>query len=86
MIKIPGTAEGFPAVEWVTAKGVCVNVTLLFAVADYEKSAWAYIKGLEARVAKGDDISKITSVASFFLSRIDVLVDQKLEELLEQTR
>ncbi|AFY71795.1 transaldolase [Thalassoporum mexicanum PCC 7367] len=85
MIKIPGTAEGFPAIERVTAEGIPVNVTLLFAVEDYEKSAWAYIKGLESRVAQGKDISKVTSVASFFLSRIDVLVDQKLEDLLAQT-
>jgi transaldolase len=85
MIKIPGTAEGFPAIERVTAEGIPINVTLLFAVEDYEKSAWAYIRGLESRVAQGKDISKVTSVASFFLSRIDVLIDGKLEDLLTQS-
>jgi transaldolase len=83
MIKIPGTPEGLPAVEQMISEGVSVNVTLLFSVASYVESAWAYIRGLEARVAKGEDISKISSVASFFLSRIDTNIDAKLDHLLK---
>jgi transaldolase len=79
MIKIPGTPEGLPAVEKVIAAGINVNVTLLFSVQSYVDTAWAYIRGLEARVAKGDDISNISSVASFFLSRIDSNIDKRLE-------
>lgn len=85
MIKIPGTTAGLPAVEQVIADGINVNVTLLFSVQSYIDTAWAYIRGLEARVARGEDISKIASVASFFLSRIDSkidgLVDDKLKAL-----
>jgi transaldolase len=79
MIKIPGTPEGLPAVEKVIAAGINVNVTLLFSVQSYVDTAWAYIRGLEARVAKGEDISNISSVASFFLSRIDSNIDKRLE-------
>lgn len=78
MIKIPGTPEGLPAVEQAIAEGMSVNVTLLFSVQSYVDTAWAYIKGLEQRVAAGEDISQIASVASFFLSRIDVKIDQRL--------
>ncbi len=80
MIKIPGTPAGLPAVEKVIAAGINVNVTLLFSVQSYVDSAWAYIRGLEARVAKGEDISNISSVASFFLSRIDSNIDARLEK------
>lgn len=80
MIKIPGTSAGLPAVEAVIASGINVNVTLLFSVDSYVETAYAYIRGLEARVAKGEDISKIASVASFFLSRIDSKVDGLLDE------
>ncbi len=85
MIKIPGTPEGLPAVEAVIAAGINVNVTLLFSVQSYINTAWAYIRGLEARVAKGEDISNIASVASFFLSRIDTLVDETLESKIKAT-
>lgn len=85
MIKIPGTPAGLPAVEQVIADGINVNVTLLFSVQSYIDTAWAYIRGLEARAAKGEDISQIASVASFFLSRIDSkidgLIDAKLKAL-----
>ncbi len=84
MIKIPGTNEGLPAVEQMISEGVSVNVTLLFSVESYVATAWAYIRGLEARVAKGEDISKVASVASFFLSRIDTNIDAKLDQLLKQ--
>ena len=83
MIKIPGTTSGLPAVEQVISEGINVNVTLLFSIQSYEEAAWAYIRGLEARVNKGEDISKIASVASFFLSRIDIKVDQMIEERIK---
>jgi transaldolase len=83
MIKIPGTPEGLPAVEQMISEGISINITLLFAVESYVAAAWAYIRGLEARVAKGEDISNISSVASFFLSRIDTNIDAKLNDLLK---
>jgi transaldolase len=79
MIKIPGTESGLPAVEQVISEGINVNVTLLFSVQSYINTAWAYIRGLEKRVAEGKDISKIASVASFFLSRIDSNIDGKID-------
>ncbi len=84
MIKIPGTPEGMPAVEKVIAEGVNVNITLLFAVSSYIEAAWAYIRGLEARVAQGKDIGKLASVASFFLSRIDTMIDQRIDHKLKE--
>jgi transaldolase len=85
MIKIPGTPEGLPAVEQVISEGINVNVTLLFSVQSYVDTAWAYIRGLEKRAAAGHDISKIASVASFFLSRIDTLIDDQLEAKIKAT-
>lgn len=82
MIKIPGTAEGLPAVEAAIADGINVNITLLFSVESYVNTAWAYIRGLEKRVAAGQDISKIASVASFFLSRIDSNIDSRVDKML----
>ncbi len=79
MIKIPGTPEGLPAVEQMISEGVNVNVTLLFAVEAYIDTAWAYIRGLEKRAAAGEDVSTVASVASFFLSRIDVNVDNRID-------
>ncbi|NMG11420.1 transaldolase [Brasilonema sp. UFV-L1] len=84
MIKIPGTNAGLPAVEQVIADGINVNVTLLFSVESYIKTAWAYIAGLEKRAAEGKDISKIASVASFFLSRIDSNIDSKIDAKLKK--
>lgn len=84
MIKIPGTTSGLPAVEQVIAAGINVNVTLLFSVHSYIETAWAYIRGLEARVAAGKDISNIASVASFFLSRIDSNIDGKIDAKLKK--
>lgn len=83
MIKIPGTPEGFPAVERVIAEGINVNITLLFSVESYEHTAWAYIRGLEQRVKQGQPIDKIGSVASFFLSRIDTKIDALMDEKLK---
>ncbi len=85
MIKIPGTDAGFGAIAKVIAEGIPVNVTLLFSVSDYEKTTWAFIEGLEARVAKGGDISQIASVASFFLSRIDSKIDDLLDAIIKTT-
>jgi len=79
MIKIPGTPEGLPAVEAAIRDGINVNVTLLFSVQSYIDTAWAYIRGLEARAA-GEDVRNVASVASFFLSRIDSKVDAQLDE------
>ena len=84
MIKIPGTKAGLPAVEQVISEGINVNVTLLFAVDSYVETAWAYIRGLEKRAAEGKDISKISSVASFFLSRIDSNIDKKIDQKLKK--
>jgi transaldolase len=83
MIKIPGTPQGLPAVEQMISEGISINVTLLFSVESYIATAWAYIRGLEARAAKGEDLSKISSVASFFLSRIDTNIDGKIDRLLK---
>ncbi|NEQ76907.1 MAG: transaldolase [Okeania sp. SIO2C9] len=89
MIKIPGTPEGLPAVTKVISEGINVNVTLLFSVESYVNTAWAYIEGLEARAAKGEDVSKIASVASFFLSRIDsnidATIDGKIKNVTDET-
>ncbi|NEP75793.1 MULTISPECIES: transaldolase [unclassified Okeania] len=89
MIKIPGTPEGLPAVTKVISEGINVNVTLLFSVESYVNTAWAYIEGLEARAAKGEDVSKIASVASFFLSRIDsnidATIDSKIKNVTDDT-
>lgn len=83
MIKIPGTTEGLLAVERVISEGINVNVTLLFSVQSYIDTAWAYIRGLEKRVVEGKDISKIASVTSLFLSRIDSKIDALIDEKLE---
>lgn len=80
MIKIPGTEPGLPAIQKAIAEGLNINVTLLFGLDRYEAVTEAYISGLEERVEKGLPIDKISSVASFFLSRIDVLVDPLLDE------
>ncbi|MEP6984695.1 MAG: bifunctional transaldolase/phosoglucose isomerase [Chloroflexota bacterium] len=79
MVKIPATPAGLPAIEEAISQGVNINVTLIFAVDNYEEVAKAYIRGLEKRLAAGGDISNIASVASFFLSRIDVMIDRMLE-------
>lgn len=80
MIKIPGTPQGIPAVEQCLSEGININVTLLFGVDNYEQVALAYIAALEKRAAKGHPIDRIASVASFFVSRVDTVVDKQLEE------
>lgn len=80
MIKIPGTQPGLAAIKKTISEGLNINVTLLFGLERYKKVAEAYIEGLEERNDKGESIKEIASVASFFLSRIDVLLDPILEE------
>src|SRR5947209_2831750 len=86
MIKIPGTAEGIPAIQQAISEGININVTLLFAQDVYVKVAEAYIAGLEQFGAGGGDVSKITSVASFFISRIDSMVDAIIDTKLKASK
>jgi transaldolase len=83
MIKVPATPEGVPAIRQLLEDGLNINITLLFAQSAYEKVAEAFIAALEARAAKGQPINQIASVASFFVSRIDTLVDSKIDALLK---
>jgi len=85
MIKVPGTAEGLPAIRQLIGEGINVNVTLLFAQEVYEQVAEAYIAGLEDLAARGGNLKKMAGVASFFISRIDTLVDSLLNEKLKGT-
>ena len=86
MIKVPGTAEGIPAFQQLISEGINVNVTLLFSQEVYKKVAEAYIAGLEQLAARGGDVSKMASVASFFISRIDVSVDAIVEGRLKTSK
>ncbi|KQT61652.1 transaldolase [Methylobacterium sp. Leaf456] len=81
MVKVPATPAGIPAIRQLTSEGISVNVTLLFSQDVYEAVAHAFIDGLTEFGAKGGDVSKVASVASFFISRIDTLVDKKLDEV-----
>jgi transaldolase len=83
MVKVPATKEGIPAIRQLLQEGININITLLFAQSAYELVAEAYIAALEARAAKGQDVSKIASVASFFVSRIDTLIDSQIDEKLK---
>jgi transaldolase len=80
MIKVPGTSECVEAIRDLIRDGININVTLLFSLENYEAVAKAYIEGLEARLDQGQNLQNVASVASFFLSRIDTLIDPKLEE------
>ncbi len=80
MIKIPATAEGLPAIRKCISEGININITLLFGLSRYKEVVDAYLSGLEERVKANQPINQIASVASFFLSRIDVLIDPLLEE------
>jgi transaldolase/glucose-6-phosphate isomerase len=86
MIKVPGTAEGLPAIRQLISEGININVTLLFAQEVYEKVAEAYIAGLEDLAKKGGNLKKMAGVASFFISRIDTLVDSLIEDKLKATK
>jgi len=83
MIKVPGTAEGLPAIRQLIGEGININVTLLFAQEVYEKVAEAYIAGLEDLGKSGGNLKKMASVASFFISRIDSLVDSTIDDKLK---
>ena len=83
MIKVPGTREGLPAIRQLLEEGININITLLFAQSVYEEVAEAFFQALEARVKKGQDISHMASVASFFVSRIDTLVDNIVDAKLK---
>jgi transaldolase / glucose-6-phosphate isomerase len=86
MVKIPGTSEGLPAIQQALSEGININITLLFAQDVYVKVAEAYIAGLEQYAAGGGDVSKMASVASFFISRIDSAVDSILEDKLKASK
>ncbi|HXP16608.1 MAG TPA: bifunctional transaldolase/phosoglucose isomerase, partial [Terriglobales bacterium] len=86
MIKVPGTAEGIPAFQQLISEGININVTLLFAQEVYVRVAQAYIAGLEQFAARGGDVSRIASVASFFISRIDSLVDSIIDARLKTSK
>jgi transaldolase / glucose-6-phosphate isomerase len=86
MIKVPGTAEGIPAVRQLIGEGININVTLLFAQEVYEKVAEAYIAGLEDLAKRGGNLKKMAGVASFFISRIDTLVDSLIEDKLKTAK
>src|SRR5256885_548415 len=85
MIKIPGTPEGLPAIRQSLTEGININITLIFSIKTYREVADAYISALESRLAEGKDISRIASVASFFVSRVDTLVDKLLEDKIKAT-
>jgi len=83
MIKVPGTPEGLPAIRTLLEEGININITLLFAQWVYEDVAEAFLQALEARAKKGQDISHVASVASFFVSRIDTLIDSQIDAKLK---
>ena len=84
MFKVPSTEEGFQAVEELVASGINVNVTLLFSLQQYSKTAHAYIRGIKRLVEENGDASKVRSVASVFVSRIDTACDKLLDKLIEK--
>jgi transaldolase / glucose-6-phosphate isomerase len=81
MVKVPATPAGLPAIRELIGRGLSINVTLLFAVGVYEQVAAAYMAGLEQLLRKGGDLSRVGSVASFFISRIDVAIDKRLDQI-----
>ena len=83
MIKVPATSEGIPAIRRLTAEGINVNATLIFSLDMYRQVMEAYLEGIEARLKRGKEAKSVASVASFFLSRIDTMVDNRLRELIE---
>ena len=85
MVKIPGTVEGVPVIRQMLEEGININITLLFSVAAYEQVARAYIEALAARQAAGKPVDRVASVASFFVSRVDTLVDKLLDEKIAAT-
>jgi transaldolase/glucose-6-phosphate isomerase len=86
MIKVPGTPEGIPAIRQLISEGININVTLLFAQEVYERVAEAYIAGLEDLAKRDGDVSRVASVASFFVSRIDSLIDRQLADRINHLK
>jgi len=86
MLKVPATNEGFEAIEELVACGMNVNATLIFSLEQYEKAANAYINGLQRFAKDNGDVSKVRSVASVFVSRIDTVIDKELEELVSKEK
>jgi len=84
LIKVPATQQAIHAIESLIDRGISVNVTLLFSVARYEAVAEAYMLGLESRLRRGQPLQQIRSVASFFISRVDALIDRQLQSLIAQ--
>jgi transaldolase len=86
MIKVPGTPAGIPVFQQLISEGINVNVTLLFAQDVYERVAEAYIAGLEDLAKRGGDVSRVASVASFFVSRIDTLIDAQIADRMKTAK
>jgi transaldolase/glucose-6-phosphate isomerase len=86
MIKVPGTEAGLPAIEQLISEGININITLLFDVENYAQVAECYIRGLEKRLASGQPIDHVASVASFFVSRVDTAVDKQLEAKIAEAQ
>jgi transaldolase len=86
MIKIPATPEGIPAIEASIAAGININITMIFAIKNYEEVAEAYLKGLEHRVAAGQPVDHVASVASVFVSRIDTAVDKQIDARINDAK
>src|SRR5208282_6809548 len=82
--KVPATAEGLPVIRQLIGEGISVNVTLLFGLPRYLQVTDAYLAGIEARAAQGKPVKHVASVASFFVSRIDAMVDPLLEKQIAQ--
>lgn len=85
MVKIPGTAEGVPAVKQCLSEGININITLLFSLQHYEAVAQAFLEAMEARVAAGQPVDHVASVASFFVSRVDTIADKAIAAKLDAT-
>src|SRR5690606_21735630 len=79
MVKVPGTKEGWPAIEQLLPEGININITLLFSIQNYEKVARAYVQALKNRVNAGQPIDRVASVASFFVSRVDTAADKEID-------
>ena len=84
MVKIPATKEGLPAIEQALTEGININITLMFSMEHYEAVAEAYVRALRARIKAGKRIDRLASVASFFVSRVDTLIDPKLEKIVRE--
>ncbi len=85
LVKIPATVEGIPAIRQALSEGININITLIFSIERYREVVDAYLSALEERNGEGKDISGIASVASFFVSRVDTLVDQRLDDMIKAT-